>query len=161
VKPGRKGPAGRVYDLTLREGVLLRGLLGLYPAGAPAAAKITKSECDPKAAEREILLNESLAEHREKLAVAARELAAPKKLVAKEEGWRIRLGPEERETLLQILNDLRVGSWRALGEPESTEPPSGPLSTEQVHHHGLMQLAAYFVVQLLDEETGVKPKPEA
>ena len=69
-----------------------------------------------------------------------------------DEGWRLCINSEERETLLQILNDIRVGCWHALGEPEDLETHTpNPTKKEQVFYN-TMNLAGYFEHNLLKLE---------
>jgi hypothetical protein len=93
-------------------------LLKKFPFTKIDPVKISKTDKHPKAREREKLLNESLAEHRKELKKLALDLIRPDKFKRMEKGWLMTLSSENRETMLQILNDIRVGSWRALGEPE-------------------------------------------
>ena len=97
--------------------MLLRALIKGFPLTAATTVKIARTGTDPKSAERERLLNESLAQHRQELKKAARKLLAANLKVGKD-GWRLSLNAEEREILLQLLNDIRAQSWHALGEPE-------------------------------------------
>ena len=100
------------------EGDCLQSLLRQFPITANIHAKISKTDTDPKSVEREKLLNESLVEHRKELKKQATNLLAPGKFKRGEKGCLLTLNPEEREILLQILNDIRIGSWHMLGEPE-------------------------------------------
>jgi hypothetical protein len=118
--------------------------------GAPA--KISKTTDDDKTVERENLLNESLAEHRAGL------IRQSKALVEKISSSKSTLviTPEEREVLLQIVNDVRIGSWHALGEPNDLEILGEPndLEMEAVNpveemFCKLMHLGGYFQYQLL------------
>jgi len=56
---------------------------------------------------------------------------------------------EEREKLLQILNDIRVGCWRALGEPEDLHTNVAQTSTKDLAYQNLMDLAGYFEHSLI------------
>jgi hypothetical protein len=80
------------------------------------------------------------------------------RLTIRRERYVLRIGLEDREILLQILNDIRVESWRALGEPDDLDPLANPSESEQVHHNR-MSLAGYFECNLLDlEETKQAPE---
>ena len=113
---------GWKYHLNQREGDCLRSLLNQFPITAQIPAQISRTDADPKSIEREKLLNESLAEHRTELKQQAANLLAPGKFKPGEKSFLLALNPEEREILLQILNDIRIGCWRVLGEPEDLEP---------------------------------------
>jgi hypothetical protein len=142
------------YQLSEVETQLLRNLLKWFPTTAAVAVRITKTDTDPKAAEREKLLNDSLAEHREELRRKARPLMGGDRLNLRSGRYVLSVGLDDRETLLQILNDIRIGSWRALGQPEDLDPPPNPSEGERAHH-SLMNFAGYFECMLLNlEETG-------
>jgi hypothetical protein len=143
---------GWEYELNHQEAMCLRTIICEFPLTPATHFKATKTESGRKAAEREQLLNESLAEHRMDLKRQATKLLASGKLKAGQAAWRLRLNLEEREILLQLLNDIRVGSWRALGEPEDLESKPPAPSEKQVSFHTLMQLAGYFEVKLLNLE---------
>ena len=145
----RQTKAGWKYHLNQREGECLRSLLQQFPITAPTSAQISKTDADPESGEREMLLNESLAEHRKELKKQAMNLLAPGKFKGGERGYLLTLSQEEREILLQILNDIRVGSWRALGEPEDLEPETPPKSEREQVFYNLMNLAGYFEVAFL------------
>ena len=136
------------YSLEPKEGMLLRALVREFAQTAATAAKITRKGADAKSEERERLLNESLAKNRQELKEQAGKLLAAK-LKPGQDGWRLSLSPEEREILLQLINDIRVESWHALGEPEDLEVlPSHPSEANRRQHH-LMHLAGYFEWKLL------------
>ena len=141
--------SGWQYQLSLGEAQALRILMRGFPITEHAAVKITRTDTDPKAAEREKLLNESLAEHREQLSRKAQNLISNDRLKLRRDRYVLSIGLEDREILLQILNDIRVECWRALGQPENLDPPAKPPASEQTHHNR-MNLAGYFECKLLD-----------
>jgi hypothetical protein len=150
---------GWQYQLSRVEAPALRSLLGLFPLTANVAVKITQTDTDPKAAEREKLLNASLAEHREELRRKARHLLSGDRLKIRRDRCVLSLGLDDRESLLQILNDLRVESWRALGEPENLDLPANPSESERVHYNR-MSLAGYFECKFLNLEEERKAATE-
>jgi hypothetical protein len=148
----KQTPDGWLYQLNQPEANCLRNLLSQFPITANAPAKISRTDSDPQTVEREKLLDESLADHRKELKQIARGLIGADKFKAWDKGWRLCINSEEREILLQILNDIRVGSWRALGEPENLETQApNPTKTEQVSYN-ILNLAGYFEHQLLNLE---------
>ena len=102
--------------------------------------------------EREKLLNESLAEHRAELKNLAANLLT--QLKSGEKACSLTLGPEEHEIMLQILNDIRVGCWHVLGEPEELEPETIPESEREQVFYDVMNLAGYFVAAFVRDATG-------
>jgi len=150
----RQNKIGWQYHLNHREGDCLRSLLSQFPVTASVQAKISKTDADPKTVERENLLNESLAEHRKELKKKAMNLLAPGKFKRGEKGFVLTLSLEEREILLQILNDIRIGCWHVLGEPEELEPETPPQTEKELVYYNLMNLAGYFEVAFLNTYTG-------
>jgi hypothetical protein len=142
---------GWQYQLSRGEAHALRILLKQFPTPAKVAGKITKTDTDPKAAEREKLLNSSLAEHREELRKKAQHLISGDRLKVQGDRCVLSLDLDTREILLQILNDIRVESWCALGQPEDLDRMTHPSESEQVHR-SRMNLAGYFECELLDLE---------
>ena len=136
----------RQYELNANEANLLKILLKKFPFTGNDSAKISKSDTGPKSAERERLLNEYLAEHRKALKKQAKHLASPDKLKQGKKSHWLTLSAEEREVLLQILNDIRVGCWQALVAP-------GTLDSDQARATDyLMNLTGYFEHYLTGQE---------
>jgi hypothetical protein len=68
-------------------------------------------------------------------------------------GWILRLTPEDREFLLQALNELRLGAWEQLGRPDPPELPDNlaPTSPDILHWWNL-EISSRFQGRLLSEE---------
>jgi leucyl/phenylalanyl-tRNA--protein transferase len=60
--------------------------------------------------------------------------------------------------MLQILNDIRVGCWHVLGEPEELEPETMPESEREQVFCNVMNVAGYFEAAFLRDASG-DPKP--
>ena len=138
----------RQYELNPIEADVLQGLLNGFPFTGPRAATISLGDKDAATHERTQLLNEALTEHRKELKGLASKIAA--KLEQKKSGWRLTLDGEMREILLQILNDIRIGCWHALGAPESLD--AMPKSAREVSFRSWMDLAGYFEQSLIESE---------
>jgi hypothetical protein len=137
---------GRQYELNPLEADVLQGLLNGFPLTEPHAAKISRGDGDAAMRERAQLLNEALAEHRKELKkLAAKILAAGER---EKSGWRLTLDAEAREVLLQILNDIRVGCWHALGAPESLD--AVPATARELSFRNWMDMAGYFEQSLIE-----------
>ena len=142
------------YHLNQQEADILVSLVKKFPFTGIDHVKISRTDKEPAVVEREKLLNESLAEHRKELTKLAVKLLDAGKFKKLDDGQllTLTLDTESREILLQILNDVRVGCWRALGEPEELEPqPPQPAKKELVYRN-LMDLAGYFEHSLLRPE---------
>lgn len=138
------------YQLNQQEAEILLGLVRQFPFFAMGPVQISKTDEQAKAAEREKLLAESLAQHRAELKGLAVNLLGEDKWRKSGAGRLLTLNSEAREILLQILNDIRVGCWRGLGEPDPLEQPI--TSREQLAQRQLMDLAGYFEMNLLAPE---------
>jgi hypothetical protein len=137
------------YFLNGPESEALANLLKRFPFTGLSPRQISRKAGDPKAAEREALLNESLAEHRKELAKIAMKLMGQEHWKQATGGSFLTLNPSARELLLQILNDIRVGCWRALGEPEELDKAPKAKSPKDRGYRQLMDLAGYFEANLL------------
>ena len=144
------------FQLNQNEADLLLGLVRKFPFTEMEPVRASKTDRTPKAVEREKLLNESLAEHRKALQRLATNLLGEEKWKTSDAGRLLTLDAEAREILLQILNDIRIGCWHALGEPENLDSPPDQSSLKDFACRHLMDLAGHFEMALLepDEESG-------
>ena len=142
------------YHLSQNEADILLGLVKKFPFTEAAHVKISKTDTEPETMEKEKLLNESLAEHRKELTKLAVKLLDAGKFKKLDDGQllTLTLDTESREILLQVLNDIRVGCWRALGEPEELEPQTAEPTKKELVYRNLMDLAGYFEHSLLSPE---------
>jgi hypothetical protein len=120
----RSDKRGYVFHLGEREKHVLLQTLQLYPLVPASHHRLARSGDSPEDEERQRLLDEALAEHRRE---HRRQLQAmlnePHRFRKTEAGFQLNLTAPQMEWLLQVLNDIRVGSWLALGEPEQGEEP--------------------------------------
>lgn len=129
-----------------REKELLLLVLQLYPRVPPAHHKLSKSgKAD---ASNQQLLDEAIAEqrtqNRQQLSAL---LTQAGRWTEHHQGWRLKVSPAEIEWLLQVLNDIRVGSWILVGSPES--PEADILNEETAPHLWAMEAAGAFQMGLL------------
>ncbi len=135
------------FHLSKREKSLLLQLLKLYPRIPPAHHRLSKSGQLPDPAASQRLLEESLAEQRaENKKQLGALLANPARWAEDETGCRLSLTSAELEWLLQVLNDIRVGSWVLLGSPEEwlTE-----VNAKTAPHLWAMEMAGEFQMGFL------------
>lgn len=91
--------------------------------------KLSMSGDVPEAEEE--LLHAALREQRVEQWRWFTELSAAKGTWTKEgKDWKLTLPPDRIESLLQMLNDIRVSSWKILGSPEDL--PRGPFAPDTV-----------------------------
>jgi len=158
VKLLRTGKTGHVFQLNGREQQLLLETIKLYPLVPVTHHRLSQSQAIARADENQRLLEESLAEHR---AANRRQVLAMLNDGAHfregKSGFELHLSPGDLEWLLQVLNDVRVGSWLNLGEPEPPEPPE--VSPDIAKYVIALELAGMFESMLLSA-LGVDESPE-
>jgi hypothetical protein len=136
-----------VFQLTAREKLLLLELLKAYPQVPPAKMVISKSAALPDQANSQRLLEEALAEQR---AQNKRQLHAlihdTRHWKQEKKHWLLQLSPPDVEWLLQVLNDIRVGSWIELGSPEQW---SEMITPDKARRVWTMELAGAFQMAFL------------
>lgn len=148
----RAGKQKLEFQLAKREKRLLFRLLSLYPCIPPAHHRLSQSRPPPDAESAQQLLNEALQEQRtENRRQLESLLKDPARLRETESAWTLSLSTAEVEWLLQILNDIRVGSWITLGCPEQSRET---LNEQTAPHLWAMELSGYFQVQLLQAVQG-------
>lgn len=144
----RAGKSRQVFILSLREKQLLLETIKLYPLVPAAHHRLSRDRATPQSAENQHLLEEALADQRESnrrqvLAI----LNEPERFREVKSGFELALAPGEREWLLQVLNDVRVGCWLQLGEPEQGAEPV--VEPRNVKYLIAMELAGMFESVLL------------
>lgn len=131
----------------VREKQLFFDLLKLYPCIPSAAPGKAKRKRTPIASER--LLDEALAEQRaQNYRQLQRLLSERDRWQKNETGFRLSLAAGEVEWLLQVLNDIRVGSWIRLGSPDEKMELS-LFSETTLPHFWAMDLAGRFEMEFL------------
>ncbi len=136
------------FHLEPREKDLLFGVLNFYPCVPAGYQSLSKTVAATDADENQKLLEQALDEHRaESKARLMTLLSHSKNLVQQGAGWRLSLSRGELEWLLQVLNDIRVGSWVRLGSPEKRLEV---LTEETAPHYWAMEMAGTFQMALLE-----------
>lgn len=145
-----------VFGISRREQQLLFQILQLYPLVPPAHNRLTQSGEGQVHDENQRLLEESLAEHRrENRREVQAMLNEPTRFRETKDGLRFSLSGSEVEWLLQVLNDVRVGAWLALGEPEELDLPE--VTRTNAPYVLALESAGYFEFTLLDALGGKNP----
>ncbi len=141
-----------LFHLGHWEAHLLLEVLNLYPCLPTAHQKLSKASRRPESDANQQLLDEALAEHRAENKKQLQALLADRRRFAPTEtGGRLSLPPAEVEWILQVLNDIRVGSWVRLGSPD---PTPTKLNETTAPHYRAMEMAGYFEAQLLEALRG-------
>jgi len=140
-----------VFRLNAVEKRTLLDILGLYPR-VPPSHRRHRLQIQPTAgdAENQRLLDEALAEQRaDKQRQLKALLEAEETFRATPKGAELHLRHADCEWLIQVLNDVRVGSWIALGEPEEL-PRTLPADGAKAAQMCAMELAGLFQMTLLE-----------
>lgn len=144
----RSSPGEFVFHLGQRDKVLLLEVLKLYPRIPAAGQPLTKSPDLPDHEANQRLLAEALAEQRaENKNHLSAFLADPRRFADRPTGCRLALSRADLEWLLQILNDVRVGSWIMLGSPDEKPAKLNPITAQ---HFWAMEMAGAFQIKLLE-----------
>jgi hypothetical protein len=97
------------------------------------------------------LLEEALAEQqRENRAQLEAMLNQNGRFAENDLGYTFRLGSSDIEWLLQVLNDIRVGSWVQLGEPNPDTSAQIPVTEQNMQLAWAMEMAGLFQHSLLE-----------
>ena len=109
-----------VFHISKREKGLLLEVLKLYPLVPIAHHRVSsQSASAPRATESQRLLESALTDRtleNKRLLLAM--LNHEARLTETDNAHRLKLTASQMEWLLQVLNDIRVGSWIILGEPD-------------------------------------------
>jgi hypothetical protein len=136
-----------LFQLGHREERLLYRVLNLYPCMPPAHQKLSKAGKLPEPEANQRLLDDALAEHRADNKKQLQALLADRRRFEHTEtGARLSLSPAQVDWVLQVLNDVRVGSWVLLGSPEQM---AVDLNETTAPHFRAMEMAGYFQAQFL------------
>jgi hypothetical protein len=145
----RSGKASRTFHFSRKEMTVFRALLTRYPLVPSAYQPLSRSGTDPEGIDQR-LLDEALAEQRQE---NKRQLLAllknRRRFRQTQSGWQLTLSPPELDGLLQVLNDIRVGSWIRLGSPPDGGWDFG-LDPTTVPHAWAMEMAGYFQMHFLE-----------
>lgn len=144
-----------VFEINLSEKRLLFEVLKLYPLISPTHHRLTKAARTAKHDENQRLLEESLAAKREENRKNVRAmLDEPGRFQVAASGFQLTLSGPEIEWLLQVLNDVRVGSWIALGAPDPESGKKIVFNEKLLPHFRMMELAGAFEMVFLDALSG-------
>jgi len=158
VKLLRANKSGLAFQFAPQEKQLLFETLKLYPLVPASHHRLSRDGKELNADENQRLLEEALAEQRrENQRRVLTVLNEPEHFREMKGGFELTLTFSEVEWLLQVLNDVRVGSWLTLGEPE---PGKEPVVTEQNAKYLLsLELCGVFQSFLL-AALGVRESPK-
>ena len=151
----RSSKARFVFEISAQEKHLLFEVLSVYPLVPPTHHRLNKSSQRNNRDENQRLLEESLlSQRKENQKLVTRLLNKSEIFETAADGFRFTLTRAEIETLLQALNDVRVGSWIALGSPDLEERPQLAINEKTARHIWAMELAGEFEMLFLSSVDG-------
>ena len=140
------------FQIERREKEALFEVIKLYPLIPVTHQRLTQSEERP---EDQQLLEEALAAQR---AINQRQvtamLNAKSRFRENQSGYRFSLSAEQMEWLLQVLNDVRVGSWLVLGSPDGSEKSVAALNEQTAPYFWILEVAGHFQMALVRAMSG-------
>ncbi len=144
----------RVYAVRPSELQMLLVVLGCYPALTRSRA-ISKSGDSEQLGDAQKLLDEAMSERRQTMRQELDTwLKLPERFQQAGNHFEWRVENDHREWLLQIINDVRVGSWVELGSPDDFDAAEQQVDEESARHLALMELAGMFQSVLLMGDEG-------
>ncbi len=142
----RTGKGQLRFQLTPREKELLLNVLQLYPRIPSGYQPLSQSTGREEA--NQCLLDEALAETRLQNQKELRMLLSDSQRLRQQEGqWQLTLAPVDVGWLLQVLNDIRIGSWIHLGSPAT---PLKALNAQTAPDLWAMEMAGSFQMRFLE-----------
>jgi hypothetical protein len=155
---------GEQFQIKLERGekALLLHLLSLYPLVPSSYHKLTKDKHLPHRVENQQLLDDALASQRERnqneiLAL----IGAPERFAEAEGASNITFNRADLEWLLQVVNDVRIGCWLALGSPGYAAKKKIPANQEAMRQAMFLEVAGGFEMFFLGVINGDVPPENA
>lgn len=154
----RNARGALVFEMGQREKKLLLQTIALYPLVPAAHHQLSKTAEGNAANENQRLLEQSLVQQRRqnRRQVEAM-LEEPQRFREVNRRSQLTLSAPEVEWLLQVLNDIRVGSWLALGEPDEGKEPS--VTEDNAHYVISLEICGLFESAFL-AALGTEQSPE-
>ena len=140
-----------LFHISKREKGLLFEVLKLYPLIPIAHHRVSQAAAAPRVLESQKLLESALADRtRENKRQLLAMLNQEARLQETDGAQRLKLSAPQMEWLLQVLNDIRVGSWLILGQPDEKKGKPIELNDENARYYAAMEFCGLFQMTLLD-----------
>jgi hypothetical protein len=140
-----------VFELGRREKRLLLEVLKYYPLIPSSHHKMSgwSDEAAMKATQK--LLDEALAERKQEAKKQLQTLLDDAaRFKETESGFHFVLNPQQAECLLEVFNDIRVGSWLILGEPNEKKGKPVNLTDANSQFLWTMEISGHYEAALLE-----------
>jgi len=145
-----------LFQLGDTEKRLLLAVLDRYPVVPPAHQRLSRTGDDQNS---QHLLNEALADQRRENKKQLQALLKSRRRFQRlKTGCRLKLSAGDVEWLLQVFNDIRVGSWVILGSPD--QDWHLVVDDNTAPHVWAMELSGYFQSRLLEALRHEQPAAE-
>lgn len=154
-----KAEGGRYsFRLGRREKGFLIEVLRHFPLIPRSHHRASRQDAEGRHREVQELLEETMATQKESQRQRVRRwIDNAQQFVADGAAYRVALTREDLEWLLQVLNDVRVGSWLIVGSPDPEEGRAPKLTRDNARYLFLMELAGHFECAILEALDGTGP----
>lgn len=140
------------FQIDRNEKALLFQVLKLYPLVPANHQQLSRAEAKPEDQE---LLEEALAtQHKENKRQLDAMMRAKSRFKTNKQGYSFILKEDQLEWLLQVLNDIRVGSWLLLGSPDGPVEIFASLNDNTAPYFWALEVSGHFQMILLEAATG-------
>jgi hypothetical protein len=149
--PPSTAPPVLRFRISRLEKALLLATVQIFPVLAPSYHRLTKDPKNAAPAEQRLLeeaMERQKGEHKARLSEFL--LADVPVFTEAGEELYLNLSGEQLEWLLQVLNDIRVGSWVQLGSPDTDTVRRSSLTAGEARSVAAMDMSAYFQAGLLE-----------
>jgi hypothetical protein len=151
--PAPSAAASQVFrfQISKLERALLLATVQVFPVLDPSYHRLTKDPKDARPAEQR-LLEEAMERQKNDHKTRVDQFLRAEAPVFQDSGDELylNLSDEQLEWLLQVLNDIRVGSWVQLGSPDIDVVRRSALSPDEARAVAAMDMSAYFQSGLLE-----------
>ena len=145
-------------EFATEEKALLLNVLSLYPLVPESYHKLTRDKKLPMLEENQQLLGDALEVQREQNKNEILTfISVPRRFTESEGVSQVSLARADLEWLLQVVNDVRVGCWIAMGSPDYETKKQGRMEKESLQHMMFMELAGAFQMFFLGIVNGDVP----
>lgn len=141
-----------VFELLLEEKELLVKIIELYPLLDHEKLEFSKTIKDDQISQSKKILTDALKEFQETNKRLIRELFENSDVLKPKQNsdyYILELNGDQIERLLQVINDIRVGTWQKLGCPDLENREEFVHSADDVFAIYVMDICEYFEYYLL------------
>ena len=147
----RKTDEEFVFEFRQRERHLLTAILQLYPLLNPDYHQVSRTGLPEQAHDAQQLLRDAMAERQQKNKTLVADFLHDRNWTEAVEGrYQLTFSPDQIEWLLQVLNDVRVGSWVMLGKPDTQSGEKVQATINNLPYAAAMEFSGYFQMALLE-----------